>query len=565
MAFSKSIQKGQIPINCQLCEIDKVIKWKCIECNLLMCYNCCDKIHPKFRNATDHKIVDIKDVGHYNEKLDFTNIKCDEHSAQFSCLFCKKCDSLVCPTCVSKVHKKHANDLIEISEAYEMKIDLLKKGQNHLENSKASMTTIKDQLSRLKTTENSNKMKVRQDILSHEKTLKTIIDNYFRQLKEEVDGTSKSVLRHIENDLSMIIGSIQDVENNKGEIKDFINLTDASKFFQNIRKMEKSMAVPTVQTPKTYDSIPKFIPGEIKKSSVGVLQINDRQSMKLSVDFVVDKTFQTDLSVVTHICPCINDDMSMWISCGIKDEVKRVKPNGNHLTVLLSFNIEVYCMAILPSNDIILSVGRSRLQQLSITTGKLTDTVYDIDPLGPTAIHVTSDNKVVVGGYSIKHGRRAVIVMNKNGEHETVYENDQQNQPLFCYPCSITITCSGNIYVVDCKPDSGRGKVAVLGQGGSIVNKYTGHVDINKDISFRPVAISTTPKDNVIVVDMDTHTLHILNNACRLMTYFNKNNVILYPRTLAYTPTGKLYIGCSTTKNSSSKEAKIYEVTITGC
>ncbi|CAG2190005.1 unnamed protein product [Mytilus edulis] len=205
--------------------------------------------------------------------MDFTSIKCNEHSGQFSCLFCKKCDSLVCPTCVSKVHKKHANDLIEINEAYEMKIDkidLLKKGQNQLENGKASMTTKKDQLSRLKTTENSKHMKVRQDIFSHQKTLKTIIDNYFEQLGRELDRTSKSVLQHTEHHLSLIVGSIQDVENKNGELKNYISITDASKFFQNIRKLEKSIAVPTVQTPNTYDSIPKFIPGEIMQSDVGV-------------------------------------------------------------------------------------------------------------------------------------------------------------------------------------------------------------------------------------------------------------------------------------------------------
>ncbi|CAC5421994.1 unnamed protein product [Mytilus coruscus] len=535
MASSKSIQKGQIPINCQLCETDKVIKWKCIECNLLMCNNCCDKIHLKFRNAIDHKIIDIKDVGCHDEELNFTNIKCSEHSRQFSCLFCKKCDSLVCPTCVSKFHKKHANDLIEISEAYEMKIDILKKRQNQLENGKASMITKKGQLSRLKAIENSKHMKVKQDILSYQKSLKTLIDNYFQQLEKELDRTNKSVLQHIECDLAVIIESIQGVENNKGEIKDFINNTDASKFFHNIRKMEKSIALPTVQTTNTYNTIPKFIPGEIMQSNVGVLQSDVRQSMELSVNTVINKTFQTDLSVVTYLCPCINEDISTWIACDIDNEVKRVKPDGNKLKVLSSLNTEVYGMAILQSDDVLLSTGGSKLQQLNITTGKLTDTVYNVKPLLATAIYITSGNKVVVGGYSEKLGRRAVFVMNEKGEHKTI------------------VTGS----------DSGR--VVVLGQGGEIINTYTGHTEINKDKQFRPVSIVTTPKDNVIVPDKDTHSLHILDNDGNLMAYHNKNNVILYPCTLAFTPKGQLYIGCGRTKGSTTNEAKIHEVTITGC
>lgn len=146
MAFSQSIRKSQTPVNCQLCNTDKFIKWKCIECNLLMCNTCRDKIHPKFINATDHKIVDIKDIGQHNEELDFTNIKCIEHSEQFYCLFCKKCENLVCPTCVSKVHKVHANDFIEIREAYDIEIDRLNKESSQMDTAKLMMANKKDLL-----------------------------------------------------------------------------------------------------------------------------------------------------------------------------------------------------------------------------------------------------------------------------------------------------------------------------------------------------------------------------------------------------------------------------------
>ncbi|XP_071171124.1 uncharacterized protein [Mytilus edulis] len=356
------------------------------------------------QNANGHKIVDIQDIGLQKADIDFTNIKCDEHSGQFSCLFCKKCDSLVCPRCVSKVHKIHANDLIEISEAYGMKIDILKKGQNQLENGKASMTTKKNQLSRLKTTENSKHMKVRQDIFSHQKTLKTVIDNYFEKLGRELDGTR----------------------------------------YQKVGKVH-SCSYST--NPNTYDSIPKFIPGEIMQSDVGVLQRDVKQLMELSVNTIINKTFQTDLSVVTYFCPGLNKDMAMWIACDIDNKVKRVKPDGNKLKVLSSVNTEVYGMAILKSDDVLLSTGGSKLQKLNITTGKQTETEYNVNPFLSTAIHITSGNKVVVGGYSEKLGRRAVFVMNENGKHETVYEHDPLNQPIFKYSKIITSTRNGNVHV----------------------------------------------------------------------------------------------------------------------
>ncbi|XP_076101154.1 uncharacterized protein LOC143070938 [Mytilus galloprovincialis] len=566
MASSKSIQKGQIPINCQLCETDKVIKWKCIECNLLMCNNCRERIHPKFRNANDHKIVDIKDIGHHNEELDFTSIKCIEHSGQFSCLFCKKCDILVCPTCVSKVHKTHANDLVEISEAYKKKIETIKKkGQSQLEDTKASMTTKKDQLDQLKTAENSKHMKVRHDILTYRKSWNEIVDNYFEKLENELDSTSKNVLESIEHDLTATIGSIQEVEKKTDEVKNFINTTNATEFFQKIKKIEKSFIVPIVETAKTYDSIPKFIPGGITESNIGMLQMNDSQSTEFSVTMVLNKTFQTDVIGICNVCPLMNFDRSIWISSTLDELVQRVKPEGNKLKVLSSFKTVVYGMTMLRSNDILLCTLGSRLKQLSVTTGKLTDTVYDVDPFQATAIHITSGNKVVVGGFADDMGKSAVFVMNEKGEHETVFERNQ-HLPAFNYPWNITSTRNGNIHVVDNHQRCDRRKVVICGQGGGVVNTYYGHSVVNKEeYSFLPFGIVTTKRDVVIVADMDTHTLHMLNNAGRLMTYQNINKIgIQYPFSLAFTPTGKLYIGCDT-ECSTRKRVKLYEVTIIGC
>jgi hypothetical protein len=81
--MAESVVKAQDFICCQLCETEQKIKWKCIECELLMCDKCNKKIHPKFKNAKDHRIIDIKDVGIQDEgrgdNLDFTNIKCKLH------------------------------------------------------------------------------------------------------------------------------------------------------------------------------------------------------------------------------------------------------------------------------------------------------------------------------------------------------------------------------------------------------------------------------------------------------------------------------------------------------
>lgn len=62
MGSAQSIHQAQTPIGCQLCETGNKIEWKCIQCSLLICSRCKDKIHPKFKGAIDHEILNIKEV-----------------------------------------------------------------------------------------------------------------------------------------------------------------------------------------------------------------------------------------------------------------------------------------------------------------------------------------------------------------------------------------------------------------------------------------------------------------------------------------------------------------------
>ncbi|VDI29003.1 Hypothetical predicted protein [Mytilus galloprovincialis] len=179
-------------------------------------------------------------------------------------------------------------------------------------------------------------------------------------------------------------------------------------------------------------------------------------------------------------------------------------------------------MAVTQSNNLLISTEESRLQQISINTDTLTDSVYALKSIVNTAVHITRDNKVLVGGSG--KGRKVVILMNQNGDHEGVYELDQHKQPIFDFAWRTTCTRNGNIHVVDRKSEGG-GRVVVLGQGSDIINTYTGDSEINKDITFRPVDIMTTPRDNVIVADPGPHTLHVLNNAGMLMTYYKTNEI----------------------------------------
>ncbi|XP_071162325.1 uncharacterized protein [Mytilus edulis] len=561
MASSQSVKKGQVPVNCKLCETNRTIQWKCMDCSILMCGYCTDNVHSKFKNANDHKIISLRDVGKHREEMDFTNIKCPEHTGQFSCFYCSKCEILVCPTCVTKVHKKH--HLIEISDAYNIKVNILKKGQSKMQKSNYKINAKKDQLNKLVSAENIKYNKEKRNIRSHEETVKEQVEQYFKELKNKLEQSHETVLTSVKSDLNAISLFTTQKEDKITEVQNCIDLSNASEFFKEVKKMEKFTETQEPRTRPSYTSSPTFVPGNLNQSHIGSLQDDGNLSAEINISLVINNKYQTELEAIACISPCL--DQSIWISSGIHEMLQRVKPEGTNLKVMSEFNIKVCGMAVTPSNQLLLCVfGEARLQHIS-SSGELTDSVYDVTPLLPIAIHVISDNKLIVGAYNIKLKRSAVIIMNKKGDKETVYEHDKHNQPLFNNARYITTTCNRNIHVVDMISDDIRGKVVILEQEGHTINQYTGHPTINKSEPFKPVDIVTTPSDNVVVIDAFTRILHILNDNGHLISYFNTKDIgIVFPYSLAINTTGQLYIGCTNYVGSQTKEAKLYEINIDG-
>ncbi|XP_071170330.1 uncharacterized protein [Mytilus edulis] len=163
------------------------------------------------------------------------------------------------------------------------------------------------------------------------------------------------------------------------------------------------------------------------------------------VELNLSKQYQTELSVITYMSYCHDD--SLWISNNTEKVLQRVKPEGTKLNILSSFNTKIYGMAVIQSNNLLISTAESRLKQINSKTGALTDSVYNVSPFISTGVHINSDNKVLVAGGN--KDRKVVILMNQTGDHERVYEHDQHKQPIFTGPWLVTCTSNGNIHVVD--------------------------------------------------------------------------------------------------------------------
>jgi hypothetical protein len=64
----------------------------------------------------------------FQQKVILDNIRCDEHQTKMTCLFCRTCDHLVCPDCISSKHNEHNFEPVE--KILPKKLDELK-GDDH--------------------------------------------------------------------------------------------------------------------------------------------------------------------------------------------------------------------------------------------------------------------------------------------------------------------------------------------------------------------------------------------------------------------------------------------------
>ena len=503
--MAESVEKAQNFICCQLCETEQKIKWKCIECELLMCDKCNKKIHPKFKNAKDHRIIDIKDVGIQDEgrgdNLDFTNIKCKLHQGQSCCLFCRNCDTLVCPSCVAKSHTGH--NFIEINEAYDMKLDKLKKGQKKVEKDNVNITREEKELNQVKNIQDSKYSKAMEDVQTRKNALIKDVNAYVHKLSYDLNNKIKSIHDSIDTEKKKVEKSRQILEEQTNKAKDIISTTDMSRFFDEVDKLGKSMEEVIPPVSLKHGNMVKFVPGEVTQSNIGSLQADDGAGMlDTKMRLKVTKEFETEMKYVQFVGRTIHYGSEMI-------HLKFCRKWNQFIN--LQHNVTGYC---------------------------------NWDEVCPVCMC---------------KGRRPVIVMDNTGRHQNTYEYESNGKRLFTYPAAITSTRNGNICVLDWLTSDRRSRLVVLKPDGNILSTYLGHPKLNaEDKPFKPRDIVTSPSDYIIISESSSNLIHMLDSSGYFVSSFDTTDIgVVYPYALSFS--GQLCIGCSSLPQSQDN-AKLYEV-----
>ena len=554
MAFSQSIRKGQTALVCQLCENDPNIKWKCLDCGLLMCQRCRD-VHPKFPLTKDHTIIDIKDIHqHQSEpKLDFTQLKCGVHTGQKSCLYCNICDELVCPLCIAKTHNKQ-HDLIEISEGYQIKAEKIRNGQKNIQlQLRGEEDPVKIKLQELTKFDFE---KTRKEILDFEKALSAAVNVHVNKLLSELDQQWRDVSKSIEEETNKVKKNRKTLLEQNDKINDIIQSCDPKDMLCVSDTFLKSLETDIKPINNSLPQVSKFVMGDISKFPSLHGNLVKATPLNYQTKLEVVKQFTTDIGGVNNILNC--RDGILWI-CDNR-QLQKVNPEEETLHVISTIKVTVHNMALTSSENLLLAAGTSTIQVIPSGKQELMDSLYDVSPLLPTAVHVTHDNNVIVGAVDKLPcfpvtGPRQVIIMDHTGRKKKFFQFDGNKKPLFSLPVRIASNSRNNFGVIDKLSKNYQGRIIVLDQEGDVKNIYTGHPDVNHENKlFSPTGIVTTPSDKFVVADLNHHIIHILSSDGGILTYYNTIAVgVELPYSLSISHTGQLYIGCRNYQDSKEK------------
>ncbi|CAG2253482.1 unnamed protein product [Mytilus edulis] len=365
MASSKSLQEGQIPISCQLCEDSNEIKWKCIQCDFLLCTKC-KKLHERVKSTYQHTIIDTKDIAsHLQQAKDnkvFRNIPCEIHSGHNCCLFCQTCDKVVCPSCIAETHTKH--DMIELSEGYKLTVKKIKTFNSELDVKRSNCQKGLSDLSLFKSSENFKYMSAKQSIESREKVLKDEVEMHTKTIMKEIDQRWDRQTYSVDDAYMKSQKIDKDLEFRSESLTNALASVNTRDVF-NAYKEEKTARIQKIEPVKThFKRLPQYVPGkmQILQSLHGNLTESDDIYSLEQYKFNVISKFNTGFKQVDMVFICA--DGTMWISDFTNENLQKL-PNSNGLVKVVQ-NRQVKCvgMALLQSGELLISTKEPNLKIL---------------------------------------------------------------------------------------------------------------------------------------------------------------------------------------------------------
>ncbi|CAC5370770.1 TRIM45 [Mytilus coruscus] len=283
-SFSNFIQKAQTISVCHFCEKSS-IKWKCINCNLLLCQLCNRRIHSKIALSKEHYVTNLEDCGNRgavetSRKVDLNKLPCTIHSDQKCVLFCKDCDRPVCSDCLIEGHQRHK--YCKLDQIYDKKLKIIQDTKDRIESDIPHFKEKEEYLQKLLSegtiqyTENKDKIA----------EFKDNIIKYADGLLSDLDKQWKPTEDLITKELLSVRQRKDELEEKKSQLDQTLRSPFASGIFVTSSSLVRPMPDKTVRHIELKGR--KFLPGKLSNQPIQdyfgmVYDVPDFQLVKLNL------------------------------------------------------------------------------------------------------------------------------------------------------------------------------------------------------------------------------------------------------------------------------------------
>lgn len=545
--------KAQVPQCCHMCEEKTEIKYKCLDCNFLLCERC-RKFHEKVKTQEVHKIISIKDekvIGDNTlSRTRVTAIRCTLHKDQNYIMYCQECRQPVCTMCVFTVHQKHA--MGDLKAIVSDKVAVLQDYLVELEEIVLpDLTLKKDKLNDLLKYHAQKADKTKSRINEWGQYLKDAVKNGVDQQSQEFFQEIDKNMKKINEKILPQISEVNDMKSKVDEIRKRINDTTENVELTEAIDLERMTAsiISKVKMHRLKARTHFFLLEETPLNTVSLLG-----SLKSEAVFVLQLVESIDTGMPTVDKIVSGRSGTLYLKNWDSGMIRKIKIEKSKVVELDKWKADVKGMALLGSGDILLFFSdksqilllpgndkiENKTEENRLETAKI---FFDSTPHVPTALHVTRENTVVVstmdsGGDMFPSGdlrKIRIVLLAANSERLSTFD---YNKDLFCFPDKI-ITVADCICVADSISEY-SGRLVTLDCSGKV--KWIYGDDSNSVVVGDMVS---TVMSHVILFEACKRVLIVLDSDGKCLRQLSVLNFgISHPFSMNITKDEKLLIGC---------------------
>lgn len=543
--------KAQVPKTCNMCEETIEVKYRCLECNFILCERC-RRFHEKIKTIDFHHIINIKDDNVSLTKLFHIPIlPCLLHKEENCVLYCLDCEETACTACISIKHQKHT--LENLKAYYLTKTSEIENGKDRIELSiLPSLTRRLKRLEHLIIFHTHKYEKAKQKIYKWEKYMKDSIANVLEKQREEL--IQRLDINFTETK-ETILPEISKLKKTKSEIEDMLINIDTVMSCGDVKRVNdvrgslhsQLVEVKSQTALKVRTKIGNFCEKEIGALPLlGEIKFKDIFQMKLV------SCIQTKLTCIDKI---VSLEGGLVLLRNLENnmiheiEINSTKNTCNELD---HFELDVKDISALNSGDIIfISPDKSDIRTI---TSKLIDsnprkdffdstTFYQTHPQIPTAIHVSPDNNIII--CTVEPSRESIpmdepchveiYILTSLGKQISHFEF---NRDLFCFPDKIS-SIDEMICIADSISDYSS-RVVTLNKSGEVKWIYG---DTSTSVIISDMV--HTPLGNLVILQVCQSKLQVLDpdgGRLRILDLTNLN--ITHPYCLSIYNDNYILVGC---------------------